>query len=328
MEYRKFGRTGLEVSAVVFGGGRVGGILIDPDDDTKREAIRKAMDAGINWIDTAAQYGNGKSEEALGWLLKEIDEKPYLSTKVRVDTANLKDIAGQVEKSMHDSLTRLQRDSVDLLQLHNDIEPRASAKGALGQDDILRRGGVADAMDALREQGLTRFIGLTAFGDAPAIRNTIASGRFDSAQVYYNMLNPSAAWPVPAGWSGHDFSGILAACAEQGMATLGIRAFAAGVLATDIRHGRESVLTRGSAIADEEARCRAAFDAIGPVPGSRAQTALRFALSQPALSCVVVGLAELNHLDQVIGAEETGPLPDAVLARLKPLYASDFGRLP
>ena len=74
MKYRRFGRTGLQVSELVFGGGFVGGILLHQDDETKRTAIRRALDGGINWIDTAASYGNGKSEEALGWLLREIDE--------------------------------------------------------------------------------------------------------------------------------------------------------------------------------------------------------------------------------------------------------------
>ena len=87
MKYRKFGRTGLEISEIVFGGGKVGGILIDADDDTRRKAIRRALDAGINWIDTAAQYGEGRSETALGWLLGEIDDQPYLSTKFRIDPA-------------------------------------------------------------------------------------------------------------------------------------------------------------------------------------------------------------------------------------------------
>ena len=66
MKRRVFGRSGIQVSEVVFGAGAVGGILIHQDDATKREAIRRALAGGINWIDTAAQYGNGKSEEALG----------------------------------------------------------------------------------------------------------------------------------------------------------------------------------------------------------------------------------------------------------------------
>ena len=72
MKYRKFGSTGLEVSEVIFGAGAVGGILINADDETRRTAIKMALDAGINWIDSAASYGQGRSEEALGWLLKEV----------------------------------------------------------------------------------------------------------------------------------------------------------------------------------------------------------------------------------------------------------------
>jgi len=82
MKYRTFGRTGIKVSEIIFGGGNVGGIIIHKDDATKREAIRRALTGGINWIDTAAQYGNGKSEEALGWLIPESGATPYLSTKL------------------------------------------------------------------------------------------------------------------------------------------------------------------------------------------------------------------------------------------------------
>ena len=71
MKHRTFGRSGIKVSEIIFGAGAVGGILVHKDDATKREAIRRALSGGINWIDTAAAYGNGKSEEALGWLLPE-----------------------------------------------------------------------------------------------------------------------------------------------------------------------------------------------------------------------------------------------------------------
>ena len=99
MEMRKFGKTNLETSAVVFGGGFVGGIIIHADDDTRRKAIRMALDGRINWIDTAPIYGQGKSEEALGWLLEEVDEEPIISTKVYLDTNNLDDIPGQFKES-------------------------------------------------------------------------------------------------------------------------------------------------------------------------------------------------------------------------------------
>ncbi len=66
MKYREFGRTGLQVSELVFGGGAVGGLLVNADDDTKLDAIRRALAGGINWIDTAPLYGQGRSETALG----------------------------------------------------------------------------------------------------------------------------------------------------------------------------------------------------------------------------------------------------------------------
>ncbi len=109
MKYRTFGRSGIKVSEIIFGGGNVGGIIIHKDDATKREAIRRALAGGINWIDTAAQYGNGKSEEALGWLLPEVTEKPYLSTKFSLDVENLQDIPAQIEERFKASLARLKR---------------------------------------------------------------------------------------------------------------------------------------------------------------------------------------------------------------------------
>ena len=85
MNHRTIGRSGIQVSEIVFGAGAVGGILIHKDDATTCEAIRRAIAGGINWIDTAAQYGNGRSGEALGWLLpqetKVSGATPYLSTK-------------------------------------------------------------------------------------------------------------------------------------------------------------------------------------------------------------------------------------------------------
>src|SRR5215218_5054943 len=97
MRHRTFGRTGINVSEIVFGAGAVGGIVIHKDDATKREAVRRALTGGINWIDTAAQYGSGKSEEALGWILPELGATPYLSTKFQLDINDLHDIPAQIE---------------------------------------------------------------------------------------------------------------------------------------------------------------------------------------------------------------------------------------
>ena len=323
MRYRPFGRTGLEVSELVFGGGWVGGILIHQDDATRRAAIARALEAGINWIDTAPSYGDGQSERALGWLLEDVADKPYLSTKVRLDLGRLDDIAGQVARSLEQSLERLRCDSVELFQLHNPIGPQASGE-RIGIDQVLGEDGVADAFDRARDQGLTRFTGITALGETGAIREVIASGRFDSAQVYYNMLNPSAGQDMPPAWRGHDFRGLIATCKEHGVAVMNIRVLAAGVLATDVRHGREAVIMPEANLPAEERRAQAVVRELGERYGSRAQSAIRFALANPDIACVVVGLAELGHLEEALAAAEMGPLPADALAALREVYARGF----
>ena len=325
MKYRSFGRSGLEISEVVFGAGFVGGILLGPDDDIKRAAIRRALDGGINWIDTAPSYGDGRSEQALGWLLGEIDDTPYLSTKFRVDPGR-PDIPGQIAQSLEASFQRLRRRSVDLLQLHNAITPHGG-DGSLAVEQVLGPGGVADGLDRLREQGLIQLAGITAIGDTQACRQVVASGRFDSAQVYYNLINPSAGRSVPAGWSGFDYGGLIDSCRAHQVAVMNIRVMAAGVIATDQRTGREIPIAPGSEVADEERRTQAVFRAIGLDHGSRAQTAVRFALANAGIAGVLVGCTELSHIDEAVAAVEMGPLSDDALARLAPLYDTDFGTL-
>ena len=326
MKHRTFGRSGIQVSEIIFGAGAVGGILIHKDDATKREAIRRAFAGGINWVDTAAQYGNGKSEEALGWLLPEAGAKPYLSTKFGLDVENLNDVPARIEESLRASLARLKRSSVDLLQLHNRIGTKPGGR-VMTVEQILGKNGVADGLDRLREKGLIRHMGITAIGEAASVCEVIRSKRFDSAQVYYNLLNPSAGRTMPKGWTGQNLGGIIEACRANQVAVMAIRIFAAGVIATDQRTGRESVLIADTSVAEDERKTRAVFDAIGGDQGTRAQVALRFVLSNPDVSCAIIGSAELHHIDEALQAAEMGPLPPHVLARLDALYESDFGRV-
>jgi D-threo-aldose 1-dehydrogenase len=326
MNHRPFGRSGIEVSEIVFGAGAVGGILIHQEDAIKRKAIRLAMSSGINWIDTAAQYGNGKSEEALGWLLPEAGATPYLSTKFGLDVQNLKDIPTQIEASLRASLARLKRSSVDVLQLHNRIGSNPGGR-VMTVEQILGKDGVADGLERLRDQGLIRYMGITAIGEAPSVCEVIRSKRFDSAQVYYNLLNPSAGRSMPPAWTGHNMEGIIEACRAHRVAVMAIRIFAAGVIATDQRTGRESVLIKDTSIAEDERKTRAVFDTIGTDHGTRAQVALRFVLSNPDVSCAILGSAELHHIDEALQGAKMGPLTPDVLSRLDALYANDFNRV-
>ena len=324
MRYRRLGRTGIEVSELVFGCGNVGGLLIRGSPDDIRTAIRRALDAGINWFDTAAAYGDGVSEQSLGRLLEEIEDTPYVSTKLRLDIDRLDDAAGHVERLMADSLRRLGRQSVDLVQLHNPIARQTGARGAIAEAELTRSGGVIDGLDRIREQGLTRFIGMTGLGEGESCRRIAETGRFDTAQVYFNMLNPSAARAMPPRWTGQDFAGLLDACRSHDMGVIAIRILAAGVLASDVRHGRESMLTSDTDVASEERKTRAVFAALGDGHGTRAQAAIRFVLSNPDIAAANLGIAEPAQLDESLLAVDLGPLPHEALTRLDALYDTDF----
>ncbi len=326
MRYRRLGRTGIEVSELVFGCGSVGGLLIRGAPDDMRAAVRRALDCGINWFDTAAAYGDGVSEQSLGRLLQQIDDTPCVSTKLRLDIERLDDAGGEIERSMTASLRRLGRQSVDLVQLHNPIARETGGRGAIAEAELTRSGGVIDGFERIRGQGLTRFIGMTGLGDGESCRRIAETGRFDTAQVYYNMLNPSAARAMPARWTGQDFVRLLEACRARDMGVIAIRIMAAGILASDIRHGRESMLTSDTDVASEERKTRAVFAALGDGNGTQAQAAIRFVLSNPDIAAANIGIAEPAQLDECLPAVDLGPLPDEALARLDTLYDTDFDR--
>src|SRR5438477_5529647 len=100
MRKNLLGRTGLEISEIAFGGGVTGGILIKGDETTRISALRRALAGGINWIDTAPLYGNGASEETIGRHLNALDPRPYVSTKVRVERDDMRDLRGAIERSL------------------------------------------------------------------------------------------------------------------------------------------------------------------------------------------------------------------------------------
>ena len=127
---------------------------------------------------------------------------PYLSTKVVLDTAT----AGRHSRARWSAvsttaLERLNRNSVDLLLLHNPIEPAASQPERVTAEHVLRATAPPMPWSACARQGLTRYIGFTALGNVDGCKQVIDSGRFDAAQVYYNLLNPSAARPCRQRWT-------------------------------------------------------------------------------------------------------------------------------
>jgi D-threo-aldose 1-dehydrogenase len=326
MQRRRFGRTGLEVPAITFGGGWVGGLLIRGSEAERERVLGRALEAGIDWVDTAALYGNGVSETVIGQWLRSVpsERRPRISTKFNIDTSS-GDFVGQIERSVAASLERLGLSRVPLLILHSrvvDAANRGRDTRSLAPTEVLGSGGIADIMDRLRAQGLCDWIGLTALGDPGALAEVIDGGRFDVAQVYYNLLNPTAMAAAGSGWSSTDFNGLLHRCTAQDMGVMGIRVFAGGHLASSERHGREVAITANAEDAAEEERARAVWDVLGSTYGTGAQTALRFGLGCPTLSTIVVGIGETWHLEEALAAAEMGPLPRPAMADLEPLWRS------
>ncbi|HET7153900.1 MAG TPA: aldo/keto reductase [Hyphomicrobiaceae bacterium] len=323
MQRRRFGRTGLEVPALTFGGGWVGGLLIRGSEQERGAVLDRALHAGIDWIDTAALYGNGVSETVIGGWLRGVaqEKRPRISTKFNIDTS-AGDFAGQIERSVSASLQRLDLPSVPLLILHSRVVDAANKgrdKRGLTVQEVLGPGGIADIMDKLRAQGLCDWTGLTGLGDPTPLHQVIDSSRFDAVQIYYNLLNPTAMAGAGPGWNSTDFDGLLHRCAAQDMGVMGIRILAAGHLASNERHGREVAITANAEDAAEEKRAKAALDVLGSQYGTGAQTALRFGLACPLLSTIVVGIGEPGHLEEALTAADKGPLPASALQALDDL---------
>ena len=319
LKRRLFGNTGLQVSELVLGAGYVGGIVIHADDETRRTLMRRLLEAGINWIDTAESYGQGASEEALGWLLAELpeDNRPYISTKFRLDTERLDDIPDQIETSLKGSLDRLGLERVDLYQLHNPL-----GQGGFNIEHVLGPGGVCDCLDALKAQGLFDHIGFTALGDVAQCKQLIASGRVAAAQVYYNLLNPSAGRQMRGNWPTTNFENLIADCQDYGVAVMNIRIFAGGALASSKPHGREAPITKNADVATEHARAERLLAALPGSSVTRAQSAVRFGLAHSGISGIVLGLAELSHLEEALGAAAMGPMSDDIIESLNPIWDS------
>lgn len=108
------------------------------------------------------------------------------------------------------------------------------------------------------------------------------------------------------------------------MGIMAIRILAAGVLASDVRTGREIPVSAESDLAKEEQRTRAVFTVLGDDYGTRAQTAVRFALSNADVACAIVGLATLEHLDEALAGAESGLLPEDAVLTLNRVYESGF----
>ena len=227
MDYRPLGSTGIRVSEIGFGCGNVGGLMIRGEHGDQVKAAARAIELGINYFDTAPSYGDGQSEINLGQVLKELSADVYVGTKFRVTTHEPGRIRGNVIASVEESLTRLQREQVDLIQMHNHVASMAE-DGSVTPEEAL--GEVVDALRELREQGKVRFWGMTAVGETAALHRVIDSATLHTVQSVYNLVNPSAGSSVPPGFDMPDYGNLIERASANGMGVLVIRVLAAGAL--------------------------------------------------------------------------------------------------
>jgi aryl-alcohol dehydrogenase-like predicted oxidoreductase len=323
METRVFGRTGVRLSVLGFGCGAVGGLMVRGDQLDQERTIARALAAGVNYFDTAVQYGNGESEKNLGRVLQRL--KPadiVVGTKVRLPSGDFGDIANAVAKSLEGSLARLRLDRVDIFHLHNAITETGGDE-ALSVRQVL--GEVVPAFERLRQQGKTRFLGFTAIGDTTALHQVIDARVFDSAQVVYNMLNPSAAAALPANYPAQDYGRLFDHTQAAGVGVVGIRVLAGGALSgSSARHPiasppPEPIGTAMDYDADV-ARARRLMPLLEEgFAASLTEAATRFALSHPAMGTILVGMATPQQFEDALSAVLKGPLPPAALERLTAL---------
>jgi aryl-alcohol dehydrogenase-like predicted oxidoreductase len=328
MEMRAFGRTGLRCSILGFGCGAVGGLMVRGDPADQERTVARALEAGVNYFDTAVQYGDGASETNLGRVLKAL--KPanaVVGTKVRLKPEEFSRIGAAVTASLEGSLKRLGLERVDIFHLHNSIADGAPA--ALSERQVLDE--VVPAFEKLRRDGKLRFPGLTAVGATAALHRMIDSGAFFSAQVTYNMLNPSAAAPLPANYPAQDYGRMLDHTTAAGTGVVCIRVLAGGALSgSPERHPIASPPPEpiGSArnYDADLARARRLTPLVTEgFASSLTEAATRFSLSHPGIGTILVGIATPQQFDTALAAVAKGPLPSAALARLAELQRGFAG---
>ena len=328
MQTRRFGRTNLHLSILTFGCGAVGGLMTKGDPADQDRAVAWARDNGINHFDTAPLYGNGASEEALGRALGSNRDGIVVSTKVRLapdDRNNLKDA---IRTAMEQSLKRLKQDSVDLYQLHNTLAADSDGD-VFSVEEVLND--VVPVFEQLKQEGKTRFLGFTANGETDSIHALLNSGHFDGAQIFYNVLNPTAGEAMPDNYPAQDYGGALTIASNNDVGSIGVRVLAGGALTgSEFRHplGMQDVAPIGSGrdYATDAERARRFQPLIDAGHATdMIDLAIRYVISNHNLTTTEIGIASLEEVQAAASAVKREPLPDDAMAELQKIRSTFAG---
>jgi aryl-alcohol dehydrogenase-like predicted oxidoreductase len=329
MQYRTIGKTGLRVSEIGFGCGNNAVLMVKAPYEDQVKVVRRALDAGINFFDTAFAYGLGKSEENLGRVLKDIGANPVISTKIRLEADCVGDIKAAAIRAIEAGLQRLGLGRVDFVQLHTRVtrERGMEKRFSLTPKDVLGPNGVIDGFKSMRERGTVGFFGFSGLGDPKALHELVDSGEFHGFQCYYNLLNPSAGHVVPAGFSALDYGLILERAAAKGMGAFVIRVLAAGALTSDPSTGgggSGQTLSPGSDYPTDLQRAEKVKAALSVDGKDLTQAAIRFGLMNPKVSTVLVGFSNPTHVDEAVACSGMPGSSAEQMAKLRKLWETDF----
>jgi len=314
MQYRTLGRTGLRVSDIGFGAMTIGGEVFGATDDQESlRALHRALDLGMNFIDTADAYGRGHSEELIAQVLKTRRSEVILATKggnqftVRQGLRNFD--PDYITSALEASLKRLQIETIDLYQLHNPSQ------------EVMRRGEIFARLDRFKREGKIRFYGVSLEKTNDGLV-AIETGKPDTIQVVYNILHQDPEeklFPLAQ----KENIGILARVPlERGVLTGRFKS-TTEFAQKDWRRGvfSEEGLTQTHAAVE-----KLGFLVKGDVP-NLAQAALRFILSNPVVSTVIPGIRTVQQTETNI-AVSGKMLPTEDVTKLRDLYRREFCHLP
>jgi aryl-alcohol dehydrogenase-like predicted oxidoreductase len=317
---RPLGSTGLSIAPISFGAGPVSQLLVGEQRQSQLATIARAVELGVRWFDTAATYGEGRSEENLGRALAELgmQDKVDVATKVRIMPDELGRIGEVARASVAASLQRLRCERVTLLQVHNSITAEAGAQPtSLTPGHLLASGGLLEVMDQMRSEGLVEHLGLTGLGEAAALKEVIESRQFATIQTPYHLLNASAGHDAPPGFAETDYGNVIAACQRQGMGVFVIRVLAGGALAgkPPSPHTLKTPFFPLKLYQQDCARAEQIAEML-PAGVRREEAAVRFALSHPAVTSAIIGFATPAEVAEAVSFAYRGPLGTDLLRRL------------
>lgn len=284
MDKRQLGKTDMRVTRLGFGLSEIGSVGLA--DAHPGEVLNAALDAGINFLDTAACYG--LSEELIGQSVSRRRAEYYLATKAGhvVDGYQGEEWTAQtIRDSIDRSLKRLKTDHLDLVQLH-------SCSVA-----VLERGEAIGALQEAQREGKTRYIGYS--GDNEHAEWAVASGLFDTLQTSFNLVDQKARF------------GLFEAAKARDMGVIVKRPIANSVWGAE-----ESPSRYADSYFERAQRLRAA-EPLPDAPGDRIALALGFTLKHDAVDVAIVGTKTPKYMRSNVELVEDGvPLPDGVVAEL------------